>query len=91
MCVMLQRPSSAQSLHAVGVIAGVDVFVGDPGRQFLQRDKLTCEASYALPAALGDQNYGMSEGVVWRLSSGDDRQFAWRSPRLAAASVSFDK
>ena len=45
------------------------VLIGDPGRQFLQRDVLTQVASYELPPMLGEQNWGMENGVVWSMEN----------------------
>jgi len=49
------------------LILGVDVLLGDPGRQFLRKNVLEKSNSYPLPAFLGEQNWGMLDGVVWTM------------------------
>ena len=50
-------------------LEGCAVFVGDPGRHFLDTARLEQIGSYPLPPELRDENYGLSEGGVWTVKT----------------------
>ena len=51
------------------VLEGVDVVLGDPGRNYLPKDGLSEMARYPVPTPLDLEDRPMREGVVWRLTA----------------------
>jgi len=51
---------------------GVDVYIGDPGRSFLPKDKLISVETYELPLEIQDDNYGHQSSAVWKISGGSE-------------------
>ena len=47
---------------------GIDVLIGDPGRNYLPKDKLTSIATYAVPVTRDLEDAEIKKTSVWRLS-----------------------
>ncbi|KAG9403005.1 hypothetical protein AC1031_006541 [Aphanomyces cochlioides] len=69
--VCYEEPLATQVVKWLDELAGqgVQVFLGDPGRQFLPKQHLRQVGSYALPPSLAQDNYGLPLGAVWTLQS----------------------
>ncbi|MCJ2068773.1 methyltransferase [Methylobacterium sp. J-030] len=46
---------------------GVQVLIGDPGRTYLPRERLTCLATYAVPVSRSLEDAEIKNSHVWRL------------------------
>lgn len=47
---------------------GIDVLIGDPGRSYLPKEKLTCIAEYAVPVTRELEDAEIKKTAVWRLA-----------------------
>jgi predicted nicotinamide N-methyase len=65
-----ERPLAERLTRWLSELArnGVDVLLGDPGRNYLPKDGLTPLARYTVPTSLDLENRTSREGVVWRLN-----------------------
>ncbi|RHY34696.1 hypothetical protein DYB32_000725 [Aphanomyces invadans] len=66
--VCYEEPLASNVIQWLRALAGqgVNVLIGDPGRQFLPQSRLRPVASYELPPTIADGNFGLQpNGVVW--------------------------
>ncbi len=47
---------------------GIDVLIGDPGRSYLPKEKLTCIAEYSVPVSRDLEDMEIKMTSVWQLS-----------------------
>lgn len=64
-----ERPLAERLMHWLRGLAqdGVDVLLGDPGRNYLPKNELAPLACYEVPTSLELEDRTSRDGVVWRL------------------------